>query len=374
MKKAVTLLTFALMLLCSSFALAKTVTVAGMGSTASEAENDALRNAVERSVGVLVDSQTLVEKNVVLNDQIYAQSRGFIRNYTVIDKLQGPSGWSVTIEADVDDTPDSKLMTELTRLGIIDVQLRNPKIAVYIPEQHLRYRVPDPAAETAVIKVFVDAGFTNMIQASPKLARVDVNSYGWSLKPLHNISAEDMRNAARFFEADILIMGEAFSEGVGDVGRNLPGRQVTNALSCRARAEGKMYIAKTGQILAADGKYASGVDMSEAIASKKALAAAGRQLGEYFVEKILSQSPSRQGIELVVKGSDFTKINMVQSALGRVSGVKSVNLSKYEDGEGTFTVHYGGAPQTLFNALQAATDANLTLLSTTYNTITISVF
>lgn len=374
MKKAVTLLTFALVLLFSSFALAKTVTVAGMGSTASEAENDALRNAVERSVGVLVDSQTMVEKNVVLNDQIYTQSRGFIRNYSVIDRIQSISGWTVTVEADVDDTPDSKLMTELTRLGIIDMQLRNPKIAVYIPEQHLRYRVPDPAAETAVIKVFVDAGFTNMIQASPKLARVDVNSYGWSLKPLHNISAEDMRNAARFFEADILIMGEAFSEGVGDVGRNLPGRQVTNALSCRARAEGKMYIAKTGQILAADGKYASGVDMSEAIASKKALAAAGQQLGEYFVEKILSQSPSRQGIELVVKGSDFTKINMVQSALGRVSGVKSVNLSKYEDGEGTFTVHYSGAPQTLFNALQAATDADLTLLSTTYNTITVSVF
>lgn len=374
MKKIATIFVLVSLMLCCNLALAKTVTVAGMGTTASEAENDALRNAVERSVGVLVDSQTLVEKNVVLNDQIYAQSRGFIRNYSVIDRIQNISGWTVTVEANVDDTPDSKLMTELTRLGIIDVQLRNPKIAVYIPEQHLRYRVPDPAAETAVIKVFVDAGFTNMIQASPKLARVDVNSYGWSLKPLHNISAEDMRNAARFFEADILIMGEAFSEGVGDVGRNLPGRQVTNALSCRARAEGKMYIAKTGQILAADGKYASGVDMSEAIASKKALAAAGQQLGEYFVEKILSQSPSRQGIELVVKGSDFTKINMVQSALGRVSGVKSVNLSKYEDGEGTFTIYYGGAPQTLFNALQAATDADLTLLSTSYNTMVISVF
>ena len=364
---------FITILLCYSLAFAKTVTVAGIGNTASEAENDALRNAVEHAVGVLVDSKTLSEKNVVLNDQIYAQSRGFIRNYVVIDKMQNSNGWTVTIEADVDDTPDSKLMTELTRLGIIDVQLRNPKIAVYIPEKHLHHRLPNSAAETEVIKAFVDAGFTNMIEASPQMARVNVNNYGWSLKSLYNISAEDMRNAARFFEADILIMGEAFSEGVGDVGKNLPGRPITNARSCRARVEGKLYIAQTGQIIATDGKYASGVDTSEAIASKKALAAAGKQLGEYFVEKILTQSPSRQGIELVVKGSDFTKINMIQSALGRVSGVRSVNLSKYEDGVGTFSIMYGGAPHTLFTQLQAATDADLTLLSTAYNTITISV-
>ena len=373
MKKIATIFVLLSMIFCCNLVTAKTVTVSGMGSTITEAENDALRNAVEKAVGVLVDSQTLVEKNVVLTDQIYTQSRGFIRNYTVIDRLQNPQGWTVTMEADIDDSPNSHLMSELTRLGIIDTQLRNPKIAVYIPEKHLRYHVPDPAAETAVIKVFVDAGFTNMIEASPKLARVEVNSYGWSLKPLHNITAEDMQSAARFFEADILIMGEAFSEGVGDVGRNLPGRQVTNALSCRARAEGKMYIAKTGQILAADGKYASGVDMSEAIASKKALAAAGKQLGEYFVEKLLTQSPSRQGIELVVKGADFTKVNMVQSALGKVAGVKSVNLSKYDNGEGVFSIHYSGSPQTLFTALQAATDADLTLVSSSYNTLLITV-
>ena len=374
MKKISFLLTLLVMLFCASQVFAKTVTVAGMGSTATEAENDALRNAVEQTVGVLIDSKTMVEKNKVLNDQIYTQSKGFIRNYSVIDKMQNISGWTVTVEADVDDTPDSKLMTELTRLGIIDVQLRNPKIAVYIPEQHLRHRVPNSAAETEVVKAFVDAGFTNMIEASPQLARVNVNSYGWMLKPLYNISAEDMRNAARFFEADILVMGEAFSEGVGDVGKNLPGRPVTNTRSCRARVEGKMYIAKTGQIIAADGKYGSGADMSEAIASKKALASAGKQIGEYFVEKIITQNPNRQGIELVVKASDFTKINMVQSALGRVSGVKSVNLSKYGEGEGAFTIHYSGAPQSLFNALQAATDADLTLISTSYNTITISVF
>lgn len=374
MKKLVILLMLAAAVFSCSLALARNVTVTGMGVTVAEAENDALRNAVERAVGVLVDSQTLTEKNVVLHDQVYTQSRGFIRNYTVTGRSRLADGWRVTVDADIDDSPDSRLMTELTKLGIIDTRLRNPKIAVYIPEKHIRFSVPDPAAETAVVKVFVDAGFNNMIVASPKLARVNVSSYGWALKPLYNIDVEDMRKAARFFDADILIMGEAFSEGVGDVGRNLPGRPSTNALACRARVEGKMYLARTGQILAADGKYASGVDISEAIASKKALAAAGEQLGEYFLEKILDKGAgNRQGFEMIVRGTDFTQINQVQSALGKVAGVKSVNLSRYEDGEGTFTLMYSGAPQTLFRALQSAANVDLKLVSSSYNSMIIAV-
>lgn len=374
MKRMILFLIVAAAIFSSSLALAKTVTVTGMGATATEAENDALRQAVENTVGVLVDSQTLTEKNVVLSDQIYTQSRGFIRNYRVKDRRQLAGGWKVTVDADVDDSPDSRLMTELTRLGIIDVRLRNPKIAVYIPERHIRYTVPDPAAETAVIKVFADAGFTNLIVASPKMARVDVGRLGWALKPLYNIDVEDMRKAARFFDADILIMGEAFSEGVGDMGRNLPGRQTTNVRVCRARAEAKMYLARTGQILAADGKYASGADMSETIASKMALAAAGQQLGEYFLEKILEiGAGNRQGLELSVKGTDFTQIDLVKSALGRVPGVKNVHLSRYDNGEGVFTVMYGGAPQILFKALKATTDMDLTLLSSGYDSMVIDV-
>jgi hypothetical protein len=354
--------------------MAKTVTVSGTGSTAPEAENDALRNAIENAVGVLIDSQTLVEKNVVLHDQIYSHSKGFIRNYTVLDKSQQGGMWTVKVEADVDDSPNSKLMTELTRLGIIDTKLRNPKIAVYIPETHIAYRVPDPAGETAVIKAFVDAGFTNMIAASPKLQVINPNRFAWYSKPVVQVNIEDLRNAARFFEADIIIMGEAFSEGVGDVGRNLPGRQVTNALSCKARAEAKMYVAKTGQIIAADGKFAAGVDSSEAVASKKALAAAGKLLGEYFVEKLMeSGSGNRQGFELIVKGSDFSKVNQVQNALGRVNGIKNVNLSSYDNGTATFSLIYSGAPTTLFKEIQAATDANLNLVSSAYNSMVISV-
>ncbi len=372
MRRLAVLLGAVLIFLSPGTICAKTVTVTGIGRTVEESENDALRRAVETAVGVLVDSETLVEKGKLISDQIYTNSRGFITDYKVQNQRQISDGlWETAIVADVNDNPDSKLMSELTRLGIIENRLRNPKIAVYIPERHIQYRIPDPAGETAVVKSLIEAGFSNVIAASPKLSGA---SYEWVSKSYRAMNLEDMRLAARFFEADIIVMGEAFSEGVGDPARWLPGRQSSGLHSCRARVEAKMYIARTGQIIASDGTYGSGLDISQAVASKKALATAGKQMGEYLTGEIMKLGAgNRQGLEIIVTGSDFSKINAVQAALGQVRGVKNPRLANYADGRGVFTVQYSGSPQTLFRDLSAAVEAELILSEASYNTLTIAV-
>jgi hypothetical protein len=351
-----------MMIICAE-ATAKNVTVTGTGITPSDAENDALRAAVEDTVGVLVDSETLVQNSMLISDQIYTQSRGFVNEYTVLSREQFAGGWRVTINATVDDNPDSKLMNELTRLGIINVQLRNPKIAVYVPEQHLNYNVGGAGGETAIVNALLNAGFSNVVEVGT----------GLNYQSPMAMNVAQMKQAAEKFGADIMIVGESFSEGVGDMGNYLPGNQRTNMEACRARVEAKMFIVKTGQVIAADGKYGSAYDNSQAIAAKKALASAGEQMGNYFVEQITGMYTSRQAVELIVYGADFSKINLVQSALGRVSRVKNVNLSSYENGRAVFNVGYGGSPQTLFNELQALTTAELTLQALAYNTLTIYV-
>lgn len=361
-----------LIFLSPGMIFAKSVTVTGIGRTAEESENDALRRAVETAVGVLVDSETLVEKGRLISDQIYTNSRGFITDYKVQNREQMPDGsWETSIVADVNDNPDSKLMSELTKLGIIENRLRDPKIAVYIPESHIQYRIPDPAGETAVVKTLIEAGFSNVIAASPKLS---VSDYSWGSKSYESVNLEDMRSAARFFEADIIVMGEAFSEGVGDPARWLPGRQSSELQSCRARVEAKMYIAKTGQIIAADGTYGSGLDISQAVASKKALSAAGKQMGDYLTGEIMKLGAgNRQGLEVIVIGSDFSKINAVQAALSRVRGVKNARLSDYANGRGVFALQYSGSPQTLFRDLSESVEEELVMNEASYNTLTIAV-
>ena len=361
--KRFTILVFALLILFTGSALAKNVTVTGQGITPSDAENDALRLAVENTLGVLVDSSTLVEKGAVINDQIYTQSRGFVTDYKVISKNQSNGIWSVTIAAVVDDNPNSKLMNELTRLGIINVQLRNPKIAVYVPESHSYGRIPSSSGETAIVKALLEAGFSQVTEVG---SRLNISN------PL-NMTAAEMTSAANKFGVDIMIVGESFSEEIGDAAQWLPGYQRSNMQTSRARVEAKMFIVKTGQIIAVDGKYASGMDNSQAVAAKKALSAAGKEMGEYLVQQITGMYTSRQSIEVVVYGSAFPKISQVQTAIGAVRGVKSCNLSSYEGGRAVFTVMYSGSPQTLFNEIQRATDADLTLQSLNYNTLTIQV-
>ena len=352
----------ALLILFTGVAFAKNVTVTGQGATASDAENDALRMAVEKTLGVLVDSQTLVQNSMVINDQIYTQSRGFITNYEVTSRQQTPYGWQVTINADVDDNPNSKLMSELTRLGIIDTRLRNPRIAVYVPESHIQYRIPDPAGETAIVKALTEAGFSNVTEVGSRLS---------VSKPM-NMNTAQMTQAANQLGVDIMIVGEAFSEGLGDAAQWLPGNQTSKMQSCRARLEAKMFIVKTGQIIAADGKYGSAIDSSESLAAKKALASAGQQMGEYFIEQLMTLgSGNRQSMQVVVMGSDFTKINRVQAALAQVRNVSNVNLSSYQGGKGVFTINYSGSPQTLFNELQSIADIDLTLKSIDYNVLNI---
>ena len=357
------ILLITLLLAINVTAFAKTVTVTGEGISAMQAENDAMRTAVEQAIGVLVDSKTLVENNAVLRDQIYTQSRGFITNYQIISRQQTASGWRITIRAAVDDQPNSKLMNELTRLGIIDVQLRDPRIAVAIPETHISHSIPDPAGETAVIKALSDAGFSNVTAVSIP-----------GKNPLH-LTSGDLDQTARNFGVDIIIVGEAFSEDAGDPAQYLPGNQNSGLRACRARVEAKMYIAKTGQIIAADGKYGSGVDNLENIAAKKALTQAGKSIGEYFVGQITGLYTNRQDVKVIAYGSAFAKVKQVQDLLENARGVKGVNLSSYAGGKAIYSVRYGGAPQTLWEELSAnAGNLQMNLTEISYNTITLRVF
>ena len=217
MKKFAIIIFSLLMIICAE-ASAKNVTVTGTGITPSDAENDALRAAVENTVSVLVDSETLVQNSMLISDQIYTQSRGFVNDYTVVSREQFAGGWRVTINATVDDQPDSKLMNELTRLGIINVQLRNPKIAVYVPEQHLNYNVGGAGGEIAIVKALLNAGFSNVVEVGT----------GLNYQSPMSMNVAQMKQAAEKFGAAIMIVGESFSEGVGDMGDYLPGNQRTN--------------------------------------------------------------------------------------------------------------------------------------------------
>jgi curli biogenesis system outer membrane secretion channel CsgG len=151
----------------------------------------------------------------------------------------------------------------------------SPRIMVVIPEEHIQQRVPDPAGETEMIKQFLEMGFNVVDQ---KMVATIRNSEKATLAMNDPAAAAAL---GRDFGAEIIIIGEAFSHEVG-VSDGLQG--------CRARVEAKAIRTSNGQILATDGKHASGKDVSRLIAGKKALASAGEELAIYFLNQLCEKA------------------------------------------------------------------------------------
>lgn len=360
----------ACLLLAGTTSMAQEVTVNGYGTTQNEAERDAMRNGVEQVAGSLVNSETDTHNFELVRDEIHTTTGGYVKNCRVINSFQNADGmYQVTAVVDVDTQPDSKLMSKLMQHKVADVNMRDAKIAVMIPEMHLRYRIPDPAGETAVVKKFLEAGFQNMIDMSNRRYNYNQPQY---------MNQEQLRDLAQSMQADILVVGEAFSEGAGDVAQFLPKQRYrrpnTGIVSCRARVEAKMYIARTGQIIAADGAYGSGADITESIASKKALAQAGAKMGDYLVGQLMNNySGNRQAFEVVVIANSVNDINRVKNVLGTLPGVNGVNFNNYANGRGVLSIKYTGSAPNLFELLQRNTDMDLDLESSSFNAMTVRV-
>lgn len=405
MRKILAVLT--LIMLCAFSALAKQVVVDGYGATAKQAEADALRNAVENVMGTVVDSKTMTESHKLLEDRVLTYSSGYITDYKVLEKNKDQNGWQVTVDADVDTRTDSKLMNDLVRLGVIDLSLRNPRIGVVIYDDGRS--ADSTSAESAMVKAFLDNGFTNVINSD------DYSSYS---KEAWHYDEGDLRLLAAKMKVDLLVVGKATHTYNGDVGKFLDddskkvdmypyrheygrrryyvhGRRVvvyenryyqrdndqedkhptTGMLSCRAEVDVRMYSVKTGRIIVSESKVGGGVDTSKSIAINNAVREAAALAADALSDKLLTEGAgNRQLVSLVAKVADFRKLDVLRYALERIEQVKMVELRSYEDGEGLFQIQYKGSPEQLFKLLQKQAECSVVLQSVSYDGLVIKAY
>lgn len=200
-----------------------------------------------------------------------------------------------------------------------------PKIMVIIPEYHIHHEVrepvqqeiPDPAGETEIIAAFIKAGYPVVDPAiSDKIKKNE------QLRA--NLSENDQLAAeiGMKFGADIIITGEAFSENIAQV--------ISGFQSCRARLEAKAVSTANAQIIAADSTYASGADITEHTAGKKALQKAGEKMSRKIISqlKINWTNQGKKPDNYIVSFSkvSFSSLNNIESAM-RNSSTKIKNIS-----------------------------------------------
>lgn len=133
---------------------------------------------------------------------------------------------------------------------------RRPKVVIEIRERHLAETVPDPAAETELMRYCQEVGF-EVLKAGPT------------------------GRAA----ADVLLTGEGFSEFAGRHG---------DLVSVKARLEIKALDPESNRVLAVDREVAVGVGLAEQIAAKSALEEAAARIAERLLPRLCDDKQDKR--------------------------------------------------------------------------------
>lgn len=251
----------------------------------TQAVNNALRAAVEKGVGTLVDSKTRVENFTVLEDKIYSRAKGYVTGYDILHEGPTPDGstYAVTMRASV-RTAD--IGNDLRAVGILMAQVGNPRfMAVYLP------RTQDSASrETRVVQaagqaldaVFLEKGFVVLDQTFVDQVYQEIERAG-------RIEAdeEELSALALKYRADLLLVYDvAATEKTGGQSAYFGGVLVEMSLKAVAPATGDLIGVKRGDSYARTLK--SGGDAYGDAQAAKATEEVGRALALALVPDVLS--------------------------------------------------------------------------------------
>ncbi len=129
------------MLLAGTCALAQ-VQVTGMGAITyndmaaarDRALQDALRKAVEQTLGTMIDSQTRVENYMVVEDRILNWTRGYVKTFQIISERKAAEDlYEVTINAQVDA---ADLEKDVNAVEHLIHSMGNPRIMFLVDEKN----------------------------------------------------------------------------------------------------------------------------------------------------------------------------------------------------------------------------------------------
>ena len=325
-----------------------TVKAEGVGDIIGKAEGhardiaieEALRRAVEQAVGTMINSETIVENSMLISDSIYARAQGYIKKYLILSETSNENLYRVVLEADVSKV---KIEDDLQAIGLLMSRKHKPRIMVVIPEYHIQRKVSNPASETEIIKNLLENGFKVVDQS--QVAKIRYNE---QIKAGIDGNSKLAAKIGLEHGAEIVIIGEAFSESAGSV--------VKGFITCRARVDARAIRTDTAEILVAAGKQGADLDITEVIAGKKALRKAGAALSTYFINQILnkwsSDVTSLTNVNMIITGLNFKEfIKFKHVLLNSIRGIKAVHQRSFTGGRAAVEIDLKGNTQSLSEEL-----------------------
>jgi len=312
--------------------------------------SDAFRRAIEQVVGVMVESETVVKNFELLNDRIYSQTAGYIKNYKIIDeKIEGDT-LRLKIEAIVAVT---SLEKDLGSVGILMQRVGKPRLMLLIAEQNIADKpsywwggdsINLGTAESMLLQKFMEKGFT-MVDRQVVLAGLRSDPV-LSRNLDFNLSTDTALTLASMGEAEVVVIGQALAKAGPTIGE-------TSLRSCQANISSKVINADNGETLASVSTNAKFVNIDPVSGGAEALKQAASDMGDKLISQILAKWQKRIGgthtIKLIVSGLDFSSMADFKRFLkDNLRGVAEIYERSFRDSTAKLDIEVKG------NAREAA--------------------
>jgi hypothetical protein len=335
--------------------------------------DDALRKAVEQSLGTYIDSQTKVENFMLVEDRILSWSKGYVSRYNIVSEgKQTPEMYQATVDAVVDV---SNLQNDAQAVQDLINNMGNPRVMFLIDEQNVgvtsdRYHYFDvnmTAAETAMMNRFMAKGFDVV---DPGISRQNKERD----RILAAISGDSKSAAlvAASQAAEVVITGKA-------VAKVAQGIKLGGMKSCQANLTARVVDSDIGSIIATGNKHAAQVHIDEVTGGTKAIEKAANALADELAGKILEKWRSKFYNSTVVKmvvtgiGTYRESVNFKNSLQYYARGVKLVYERNIVGGAAEFDVEITGNARQLARELDNVEIGgyNCSIFSVSQNKVTI---
>lgn len=347
----------------ANVALAQQVTVDGVGADKETAVHDAMRNAVETVVGTMIDSRTLIDKNVVAMDEIYSKSQGFVKDIKILQESQSGGMYRIRASVDVNTNPDTQLMNRLQMIML----LNDPRIAVIVLRGSAGSSAPlyddygnaisgqngsgtDTITETALNDKLLSLGFTHVVDAATVLRLYDLPA----LRSIYNNEASASFNHNGNLGIDYLVLGKSETDAqkisLPDEKGNYTETMLTGT---KSNLHVKIIKFATGELVGTFSVEGNGIENNTNRADNKALKDAAVKAAQKLEEKFrkLGAQPFT-GMRMSVSANDYGLVEKLMNELRNLSGVKNVYVREHNESKTILDVDTTQKPHVIVNALR----------------------
>ena len=295
-----------------------------IGLARDQAIDDALRKAVEQTLGTFVQSSTLVENNMLVEDNILSWSNGYVRDHKIIKEGKADAQtYEVTIQAEVEM---ANLRNDWDGIQNLLNKMGNPRVMFMINEQNIgdtrnRYQylaVDMNITENTLLDKFIENGFECV---DPATVRQNLQQ-DQAMAVLQG-NTKMAAAIAKKLGAEVVITGKTVATVA--TGFNLGGMK-----SCQANITARVIKADIATIIATGTAKAAYPHIDEVTGGTEAIKKATNKLSGELLNKITQKWKDEfykaTTVKLVVHGvKSFTQVNDFKNTVKYlVRGVKDI--------------------------------------------------